>query len=173
LIFDCPGQIELYSHVSVFRTLVEFLKGRGWMVCVVYCLDSHFVTDATKYTAGVLQTLGAMVLLEVPHVSVLTKVDICPDRDALERLLIPDAHALRRELDTRMPGRLHKLNDEVAQVIDEWSMVSFVPLDIRDEDSIATVLGHADMSIQFGEDADVKVADEFGGGDNTPEDFGF
>ena len=172
MIFDCPGQIELYSHVSVFRTLVEFLKNRGWMVCVVYCLDSHFVTDATKYIAGVLQTLGAMVLLEVPHVSVLTKVDICPDREALERLLIPDAHSLRRELDTRMPGRLHKLNDEVAQVIDEWSMVSFVPLDIKDEDSIATVLGHVDMSIQFGEDAEVKANDGLTGEQDLEEAYG-
>lgn len=92
--FDCPGQIELYSHVSSFRSIVDFLKAHGWQVCVVYCLDSHFVLDAPKYIAGVLQTLGAMVLLEVPHVSVLTKVDICPDRAALERLLIPDAHAL-------------------------------------------------------------------------------
>ena len=32
LLFDCPGQIELYSHVTVFRTLVDFLKNRGWQV---------------------------------------------------------------------------------------------------------------------------------------------
>lgn len=28
LVFDCPGQIELYSHVPVFRTLVNFLQVR-------------------------------------------------------------------------------------------------------------------------------------------------
>lgn len=26
LIFDCPGQIELYNHLSVFKTFVEYLK---------------------------------------------------------------------------------------------------------------------------------------------------
>eukprot|EP00983_Pelagomonas_calceolata_P093637 1157797-Pelagomonas_calceolata.AAC.4 len=26
LIFDCPGQIELYNHLSVFKTFVDFLK---------------------------------------------------------------------------------------------------------------------------------------------------
>jgi GTPase SAR1 family protein len=35
LIFDCPGQIELYSHLSVFRTFVEYLKRDGWQICVV------------------------------------------------------------------------------------------------------------------------------------------
>ena len=35
LIFDCPGQIELYSHLSVFRTFVNFLKRDGWQVVAV------------------------------------------------------------------------------------------------------------------------------------------
>ncbi len=26
LVFDCPGQIELYNHLSVFKSFVEFLK---------------------------------------------------------------------------------------------------------------------------------------------------
>ncbi len=30
LVFDCPGQIELYNHLSVFTTLVDYLrKARG------------------------------------------------------------------------------------------------------------------------------------------------
>jgi Conserved hypothetical ATP binding protein len=45
-------------------------------VCVVYCLDSQFVTDVAKFVAGSLQVLSAMAQLEVPHVSVLTKVDL-------------------------------------------------------------------------------------------------
>lgn len=35
--------------------------------------------------------------------------------------------------------------------------VSFLPLDISDEDSIQDVLAQIDAAIQFGEDADVKV----------------
>ena len=35
LLFDCPGQIELYSHLSVFRTFVEFLHRDGWQICAV------------------------------------------------------------------------------------------------------------------------------------------
>lgn len=35
LVFDCPGQIELYSHLTVFRSLVEFLRRDGWQVCAV------------------------------------------------------------------------------------------------------------------------------------------
>lgn len=35
LLFDCPGQIELYSHLTVFRTFVEYLRRDGWQVCAV------------------------------------------------------------------------------------------------------------------------------------------
>jgi hypothetical protein len=54
-----PGQIELYSHVSAFRSLVDFLKADGWAVCAVYCLDCHFITEAPKYIAGAMQVGGA------------------------------------------------------------------------------------------------------------------
>ena len=52
LIFDCPGQIELYSHVSVFRTLVDWMRGQGWSMCAVYCLDCQFITETPKFIAG-------------------------------------------------------------------------------------------------------------------------
>ena len=42
-----------------------------------------------------------------------------------------------------MPLRINCL-----QVIDEWSLVSFCALDIRDEESISEVLGHIDTAIQ-------------------------
>jgi hypothetical protein len=36
-------------------------------------------------------------------------------------------------------------------------MVSFIPLNIRDEDSIAYVLSNIDNAIQYGEDIEPKV----------------
>ena len=38
-----------------------------------------------------------------------------------------------------------------------FTQVSFLPLDISEEDSIQDVLAQIDAAIQFGEDADVKV----------------
>ena len=80
LVFDCPGQIELYSHATVFRTFVDWMRGQGWSMCAVYCLDSQFVSETPKFIAGSLQALAAMVQLELPHVNVLTKVDLIADK---------------------------------------------------------------------------------------------
>ncbi len=46
----------------------------------------------------------------------------------------------------------------VAPQIDDYSLVSFLPLDLSKEESIAYVLLHVDGAIQYGEDADVRTS---------------
>ncbi|KAG2500420.1 hypothetical protein HYH03_001989 [Edaphochlamys debaryana] len=178
LVFDCPGQIELYNHLSVFRSFVDFLKQDGWSVCVVYCLDSHFVTDVAKYMAGALQALAAMVKLELPHVNILTKVDLLEDKRHLEDFLIPDPALLLPQLAASTGPRFAQLNKAMGSLLDEFSLVSFLPLDITDEDSIADILGQIDMAIQYGEDAEPRIredeireADEEGDGGDGGDDI--
>lgn len=55
ILFDCPGQIELYSHSTVFRSFVEYLRREGWSVAAVYCIDSQFAAEPAKFVAGALQ----------------------------------------------------------------------------------------------------------------------
>lgn len=31
LVIDCPGQIELYSHIPVMQNVVRFIKVCGWV----------------------------------------------------------------------------------------------------------------------------------------------
>ena len=75
-IFDCPGQIELYSHVPVMRNLVESLQRWGFMVCGVFVIDSQFLADSSKFMSACLTCLSAMVQLEIPHVNVISKLDL-------------------------------------------------------------------------------------------------
>lgn len=46
LIFDCPGQIELYTHFPVMKTIKDFLSKLGYSMCAVYLMDSQFVEDS-------------------------------------------------------------------------------------------------------------------------------
>ena len=48
-------------------------------------------------------------------------------------------------------------HSSVYPQIEDYSMVSFIPLNIRDEDSIAYVLSNIDNAIQYGEDIEPKV----------------
>ena len=70
LLIDCPGQIELYSHIPVMARVAQTLAAAGFSLCAVYLLDATFVTDAAKLIAGNLTALAAMVHLELPHINV-------------------------------------------------------------------------------------------------------
>lgn len=159
LVFDCPGQIELFSHVPVLKNFVEHLKRKNFNVCAVYLLDSQFVTDVTKFISGCMSSLSAMIQLELPHVNILSKMDLVRNKKDIEDYLNPEAHILLSELNLRMAPQFKKLNESLVELVDQYNMVSFLPLDLRKESSIQYVLAQIDNCIQYAEDADVKVKD--------------
>jgi hypothetical protein len=45
-------------------------------LAAVHLCDAHYVTDASKYISVLLLSLRAMLHLELPHINVLSKVDL-------------------------------------------------------------------------------------------------
>jgi len=77
LIIDCPGQIELYTHIPILPRLAKLLTTTMQINLVsVYLLESQFMEDPTKYFSGVLSAMSCMVGLEVPTVNVMSKMDL-------------------------------------------------------------------------------------------------
>ena len=116
LLLDCPGQIELYSHIPVMKRLVGLLQQEGWNVCGVYLLDAMFVSDASKLLAGNLAALSAMVHLEIPHANVLTKCDLA-EKAVWERYLAPSGAGLVEELSRSTPSSFLGLNKAMAELV--------------------------------------------------------
>ncbi|KAJ3327722.1 hypothetical protein HDU76_011246 [Blyttiomyces sp. JEL0837] len=160
LIMDCPGQIELYTHFPVMRKIVDTMTRLGYRVCGVYLLDSQFIEDAAKFFSGVMSAMSAMVQLEIPHVNVLTKMDLVSrkvrDSAEMDRYFDPDPTLLMEDVNRSTHPKLHALNKSIVQLIEEFNMVSFIPLNIHDEDSVTLVLAHVDNAIQYGEDVEPK-----------------
>ncbi|KAH1081621.1 hypothetical protein J1N35_021382 [Gossypium stocksii] len=170
LVFDCPGQIELFSHVHMLRNFVEHLKRKNFNVCGVYLLDSEvclsyasslvsalffssflgitlslvmhihhlkffylcqFITDVTKFVSGCMASLFAMVQLELQHVNILSKMDLVTSKRDVKNYLDPEPRFLLSELNEWMAPWFKKLNKYLIEQVDEYSMVSFIPLDLR------------------------------------------
>jgi len=173
LIIDCPGQVELYSHSTTMRSFVEALTQAGFQVVALYLLDSHFLTDTPKFISGALSCLSAMVRLEVPHINVLTKVDVLETKQRkakfLDKFLDMNTMALIAQLDDSTDNKLHRLNHAIGSLLEDFNMVSFVPLDISDPESIEVVRHHADTAIQYGEDTEVVEQREKGTDDDMDD----
>ncbi|KAF2735431.1 ATP binding family protein-like protein [Polyplosphaeria fusca] len=182
IIFDMPGQIELYTHVPILPRLVQTLT-RGSLnisMCAAYLLESTFVLDRPKFFAGTLSAMSAMLMLEMPHVNILSKMDLVKDSVAkrdLKRFVQADANLLddddaytvrnadgagKRDANPAateniMAGEsFNRLNKAVAQLIDEFSMVSFLKLNAQDEDSVGSIVSYIDDAIQYHEAQEPK-----------------
>lgn len=185
IIFDMPGQIELYTHIPVLPTLVKFLTQAGALdirLCATYLLESTFVLDRAKYFAGSLSAVSAMMMLEVPHINVLTKMDLIKDqmrKKDFKRFLVPDTTLLENDptdiarkktgvavdvhsadpmdKDALMSGATFKrLNTAVANLIESYSLVNYLKLDCTDEESVQAILSHVDDCIQYHEAQEPK-----------------
>lgn len=52
ILFDCPGQIELYTHMNTMKELVDLLEKWGFRMCAVFLMDAQFMVDGAKFISG-------------------------------------------------------------------------------------------------------------------------
>lgn len=76
LIFDLPGQIELYTHLDTGRKLVQLLESWNFRLCGVFLMESQFMTDGAKFISGTMAALSVMANMEMPHINLLSKMDL-------------------------------------------------------------------------------------------------
>jgi len=123
-------------------------------VCCVNIIDSQFIADASKFLSASLVSLSAMMSLELPHINVLSKVDILkrtlPKRErkkALDRFLDMDVAGLIARVKPVTEKHM-RLTDAIGSLLQDFNMVSYVPLDASDPDSVSLVLSQIDHAIQ-------------------------
>jgi len=160
-LFDCPGQIELYTHLDAVKNMVETLQGLNFRLCGLFLVDSSFMVEGSKFISGTMAALSVMVNISIPHVNVLTKLDLlnAESRKQLERFVDPDTRRLMDSDGSRFSERYRRLTAALARVVDEYGLVQYHTLELQDEASLGQLLAVVDNAIQFGEDADVRTRD--------------
>ncbi len=151
IILDCPGQIELYSHLPIMKELVKLIESWGYKSVAVYILDALFVLEPTKFLSGCMLSLSCMLQLQLPHVGIISKCDLA-DKEMIEKVLEYQSCEDILSNDIVSSGKLKSLSKAIGNVIDDFMMVSFVMLDITDDESIENVMYRIDNCVQYGED---------------------
>ena len=69
------------------KNLIDHLQKWDIRPCGVYLVDSQFMIDAPKFISGTVSALSCMVNLEIPHVNVMSKMDLIGsgDKENIER----------------------------------------------------------------------------------------
>mmetsp|Transcript_5686 Transcript_5686/g.10637 ORF Transcript_5686/g.10637 Transcript_5686/m.10637 type:complete len:354 (-) Transcript_5686:337-1398(-) len=211
-LFDLPGQVEISSHHESLRNvMLKIRKNLDLRLTAVHLVDAVHCSDASKYIAAVFLSLSTMMRLELPHVNVLSKVDLVESEgtldfnldfytdvmdldyllpllgatprylesseeatarvlaDAEEEELTEEAKALKREkleqeqAEANAYGALappeapkhlfeekfKRLNGAIVDLIEQYSLVAFKPLNIQDKASVLQLVKHIDKTNEY------------------------
>eukprot|EP01116_Phalansterium_solitarium_P016764 TRINITY_DN3968_c1_g2_i2.p1 TRINITY_DN3968_c1_g2~~TRINITY_DN3968_c1_g2_i2.p1 ORF type:complete len:310 (-),score=133.23 TRINITY_DN3968_c1_g2_i2:56-985(-) len=191
VVFDCPGQVELYTHHGAMRNILARLtqpehlqqqqqqleqpphrRHEPMRLTAVQLIDSHVCTQPAVFVSACLLSLSVMLQLEMPHVNLLSKLDLLPSYGPLPFDLkhfaeLRDLPQLQRQLDRALPDkRLRRLNAALCGLIDDFALVAFQPLNVQDKRSLAAVVKLADKAngmafggLTAGNDAIRQLAD--------------
>ncbi|KAF2366660.1 GPN-loop GTPase [Trinorchestia longiramus] len=151
-IFDFPGQAELYTHHTMVRDLLRCLDSANIKLCSVYLVDAHYANEPGKYLSALLVALSSMLQLESPAVNLLSKVDLVDKYEALQMPLefyteVLDLNYLLDQLqDCPFTKRYHKLNKAIAELVTDYSLLSFIPVSVLDKRSLLNVMKAVDKA---------------------------
>ncbi|OWF53989.1 GPN-loop GTPase 2-like [Mizuhopecten yessoensis] len=152
LLFDLPGQVELYTHHNSVRNIVTQLQKWDYRLVAVHLVDSHYCSDASKFISVLLTSLSTMLQLELPHVNVLSKCDLIQKYGKLSFNLdfytevLDLTYLLDQFKNDAQFHKYKKLNTALVDIIEEYSLVSFITLDVQEKESMLRVMKVVDKA---------------------------
>ncbi|KAI9459390.1 hypothetical protein F5148DRAFT_1287154 [Russula earlei] len=153
VLFDLPGQVELSTNHGSLKRIIERLGKCGFRLAAVHLCDSHYVTDAAKYVSLLLLSLRAMLHLELPHVNVLSKIDLLSQYGDLDFNLdfytdVQDLSYLENALSSASP-RYSALNMAICELIEDFGLVGFETLAVEDKQSMLNLTRAIDRATGY------------------------
>lgn len=157
LIIDSPGQVELYVHNSALKKVIQSItklsvSGFDLRLAAVNLVDSFYANDPGKFIAALLNSLATMLNLELPHINVLSKIDLIEKFGPVHYNIdyyceVMDLnYIIDHIIDHPFMLKFKKLTEAIAGVVESYGLVTFVPLDINNLKTMTDVIKHVDKA---------------------------
>ncbi|RKF54217.1 GPN-loop GTPase 2 [Erysiphe neolycopersici] len=149
VLFDCPGQVELYTHHFSLRNIFLHLQKMGYRLVVVHLSDCYCLTLPSLYISNLILSLRAMLQMDLPHLNVLTKIDKISSYPPLPFNLdfYTEVHDLSyllphlKEESSVMGGsKFESLNSAIVELVQGFGLVGFETLAIESKKSMIHLL---------------------------------
>ena len=188
VVIDCPGQVELYTTNNSVLNIISNLTsthsrslrpdeesastatvkpGPDLRLTVLNLIDSSHLMSPTKYISILLLSLQTMLHLALPHINVLTKMDLVESYGKLSMSLefyldVMDLSYLLDQLNQDAFSRkYYKLNEALVSLLEDFAYVNFHPLCVLDKESMWRLIKAVDKSNGYIYQPDEKKAGMF------------
>ncbi|KAL8990936.1 MAG: hypothetical protein Q9177_000519 [Variospora cf. flavescens] len=155
VLFDCPGQVELFTHHASLRNVFFRIQKMGYRLVALHLTDSYCLTLPSLYISTLLLSLRSMLQLDLPHLNVLTKIDKIASYGPLpfdlefyteaQDLSDITPHLLEENPVMRHP-KFEGLNNAVIELVEDFGLVAFETLAVEDKKSMMTLLQAVDRA---------------------------
>ena len=152
LLFDFPGQVELYTHNDCVRNIISVLEKQNFRLCAANLVDAHYCSDPFKYVAVCLTSLNTMMRIELPHINILSKVDLIEKYGKLDFGIDFYTEVLDLEyLIQTMPedpftAKHRKLTKAITGLVQDYGLVTFIPLNVDSKEMMLNVRNAIDKA---------------------------
>ncbi|WFD07232.1 hypothetical protein MVES1_002591 [Malassezia vespertilionis] len=156
ILFDLPGQVELTTnHPSLKRILDRLQKTQDWRLVSVHLADATNITDPARYISLLILALRAMLMLELPHVNVLSKFDLLDEEQQHQLLFQIDYYTEVQDLSyitehlAQTAPRLATMSRLLGDIVEDFGLVSFETLAVEEKESMLHLLQVLDRAIGY------------------------
>lgn len=155
LVLDLPGQIELSTDHQSLKNVLHRLEKLDWRLAVVQLTDATHIVDAAKYVSIVLLNLKAMLNLGLPHINVLSKIDLLKGLSEEFKLNldfytdVQDLSYLLPLLDQQTTPKFSQLNRAMIDLIEDFNLVGFETLYVEDKASMTKLTLSIDKALGY------------------------
>ncbi|ORY16695.1 hypothetical protein BCR34DRAFT_556435 [Clohesyomyces aquaticus] len=175
ILFDCPGQVELFTHHASLRNIFFRLQKLGYRLVVLHLTDSIVLSRPSLYISSLLLALRSMLQMDLPHLNVLTKIDnlknfpnlpfnldfytevqdlnyLLPFLNKEQTSGIPgpstaDTLTAQSDMDVDPPvSKFAALNEAIVDLVQDFGLVGFETLAVEDRKSMMILLRAIDRA---------------------------
>eukprot|EP00468_Gymnochlora_sp_CCMP2014_P002429 CAMPEP_0167760396 /NCGR_PEP_ID=MMETSP0110_2-20121227/11565_1 /TAXON_ID=629695 /ORGANISM="Gymnochlora sp., Strain CCMP2014" /LENGTH=276 /DNA_ID=CAMNT_0007646907 /DNA_START=404 /DNA_END=1232 /DNA_ORIENTATION=+ len=169
LLFDFPGQIELYVYHDSCRNIMDKIRNTWEInICAINLVDSIHTKLASDFIGACTLALSTMLHLELPHLNFLSKFDIIKRNEMNNESLphdITDVYLSLENLEHLLPdideeiGALKGHRDlakDMVRMIQQTSLLRFNPISVFSSKLLQHAVNLADRAVGYMSENDYR-----------------
>lgn len=177
-VFDCPGQIELFLHSDILVRVVDKVKNFS-KIAVVYLFDSSNFLNSQKLLYSLFCSTISTYRFCLPVINIISKADLL-DENTLERIcsgedlfqeeseeygnkssVIDEMDNLsienkKNHISSNLKKKNNKMLKSMIEYVNNNSMMSFLPINWKDESTAENLILFLDNILQKYDDDEPK-----------------
>jgi len=156
VIFDTPGQLELFVFRSAGKVIIEQVGKKNSIV--LFLIDPSLSTTPTNFVSQLMLSAITQFRLDVPIINILTKKDLI-DKNALKMIMewSEKPERLHDDLLVKHPSLYYQLSEGIMNVIKEMEAHTLlIPTSSENWDGMEDLYSTIQQIFYGGEDLEKK-----------------